>query len=181
MSYFDGAIKVILKHEGGLADNANDPGGITVYGISLRFLETHGIDIDKDGDTDADDIRALIAQPELAIKLYHDVIWMKGKYDRFSNFFVATKLFDIDVNAGPLRASILAQEAANNLGARLLVDGDLGPKSVTAINAIDPADYIEEVKRRQAAFYTNLAARKPTLREFLPGWLKRARWPKTLT
>jgi type VI secretion system secreted protein VgrG len=180
MSHFDEAIKVILHHEGGLADNKNDPGGITVYGISLRFLESHAIDIDGDGDTDADDIRALIAQPELAIKLYHDVIWGVGGFDRFLNFYVATKLFDIDVNAGPKRANTIAQEAANLCGARLMVDGAIGPKSVEAINAIDPFTYVEAVKRKQAAFYRDLAMRKPSLAEFLPGWLKRAQWPKNM-
>jgi len=33
---FDQAVEVILKHEGGLADNPNDPGGITNFGISKR-------------------------------------------------------------------------------------------------------------------------------------------------
>lgn len=180
MSHFDKAIQVILHHEGGLADNPNDPGGITVYGISLRFLEANNIDIDGDGDSDADDIRALIKQPDLAVKIYHDIIWKVGNYDRFNDFYVATKLFDIDVNAGRHRASIIAQEAANLCGARLMVDGKVGPKSVEAINAIDPKTYVEAVKKKQAAFYRDLAMRKPSLAEFLKGWLYRAQWPKEI-
>ena len=33
---FDQAIEVILKHEGGYANNPNDSGGETKYGISKR-------------------------------------------------------------------------------------------------------------------------------------------------
>ena len=37
MSAFELAIPIVLKHEGGFADNPADPGGATNFGISLRF------------------------------------------------------------------------------------------------------------------------------------------------
>lgn len=36
VSVWEAAIESVLKHEGGLVDHPNDPGGITNYGISLR-------------------------------------------------------------------------------------------------------------------------------------------------
>ena len=58
------ALKTILCHEvgntgDGLVDDPDDPGGITKYGVSFRFLKDHGIDVDGDGDIDAEDIRGL--------------------------------------------------------------------------------------------------------------------------
>lgn len=48
MRPFEDFVKVILKHEGGYVDHPNDPGGATKYGISLRFLQKNGIDLNLD-------------------------------------------------------------------------------------------------------------------------------------
>ena len=59
MSLFELAIPVVLKHEGIMSDDGEDPGGITHYGISLRFLKTLA-ELDKDsfslGDVNHDGI-----------------------------------------------------------------------------------------------------------------------------
>lgn len=179
-NFFDQSIKVILKHEGGLVNNPNDPGGITVYGISLRFLQAHNIDITGDGHVDADDIKALLKDPAKAIKIYHDQIWDDGKYDRFDNYWVCTKIFDMDVNMGQKQAWILAQRAANVCGCGLAEDGSLGPKSLAAINALDPVQFIGALQTAQKQFYYDLVQRKPKLSEFLEGWLKRSCWPEQM-
>ena len=59
---FGGGIRQVLIHEGGYSDHPNDAGGVTKFGISLRYLRDAGHalgDVDRDGDIDADDIRAL--------------------------------------------------------------------------------------------------------------------------
>ena len=42
----------VLKVEGGYVDDANDAGGATNWGISLRFVKQSGVDLDIDGDGD---------------------------------------------------------------------------------------------------------------------------------
>ena len=55
---FEEAIKVILKHEGGYSNDKDDPGGATDYGISLRFLQDHDIDLNGDGKVNEMDIKS---------------------------------------------------------------------------------------------------------------------------
>lgn len=40
MSDFDTAVNYVLRNERGLNESKNDRGGITNFGISLRFLKT---------------------------------------------------------------------------------------------------------------------------------------------
>lgn len=56
--------------ESGLINHPADPGGITNYGVSLRWLRSLGHDlgdIDGDGDIDADDVRALTREQAAAL------------------------------------------------------------------------------------------------------------------
>src|SRR3972149_6708748 len=58
---FSAAVEQVLEHEGLLSNDPRDPGGITNFGISLRWLKSIGTilgDIDKDGDVDAHDVAA---------------------------------------------------------------------------------------------------------------------------
>lgn len=163
---FKKAVEHVLRWEGGLSDNAADPGGITNYGVSLRWLERGGIDVDGDGKIDAKDVKALT--PETAEKLYLEHFWRAG-YSQFRSDAVAICVFDMAVNMGHDRAHRIAQEAA---GAK--PDGVLGPKSIAAINAVDADALCRRIRDIRAQFYRDLAARKPALAVFLKGWLKRA-------
>ncbi len=178
MSHFDKAIKVILKNEGGLVNNPADPGGLTNFGITIGFIKDHGIDVNGDGTVSDEDIIAMTV--EEATDIYREYIWDMNKFDNINDYWVATKIFDMTVNMGEHQAGILAQRAANSLGANLKVDGDIGPKSFEAINSFGPKEFLAAVKTQQKQFYNDLVARKPKLGVFLKGWLKRADWPNEL-
>jgi lysozyme family protein len=120
---------------------------------------------------DADDIRRLTR--ERAIGLYHQLIW-DATYDQLRDDAVALYIFDMDINMGEKRAHTIAQRAAVDLGASLVVDGKLGPKSVAALNALDPAALLARMRELRVAFYNDLVARKPALQVFQRGWLRRA-------
>jgi lysozyme family protein len=166
MADFLDALRVVLIHEGGKVDNANDPGGITDRGISLRFLKDHGIDIDGDGDVDAEDIRHL--NDEDVERLYSTFFWAAVHGDSFQQV-VASKLFDAAVNMGPGQAIKLAQRA---VGAD--VDGFLGPKTWRAINDSSPRLFLANFVLQQNAFYSAVVKARPAAVEFLDGWTVRA-------
>jgi len=176
---FERAVELVLKHEGGYANNPRDPGGATNYGISLRYLLSLGVidpsdgylygDMDCDGDIDADDIRNLTR--EEAIAIYKSQWWDRYAYGMLGSDALAAKLLDISVNTGPGRAHRILQEATNQTGpARLAVDGCLGLKTLTAVNNHPNPDLLVDRFRLLAIkFYLDLD--KP---EFLRGWIRRA-------
>ncbi len=68
----------------------------------------------------------------------------------------------------------MAQEVANKLGAKLTVDGELGSKTVDALNEIDSAYFLAEFQNDIKAWFTARAKKKPSQKVFLAGWLNRA-------
>lgn len=175
MATFGKAINVILQHEGGWVNNVNDPGGATNYGISLRFLKEHNLDLDGDGDIDADDIRGLSVAK--ATVLYYDWFWMPGRFELVKDQILGTKLFDMGVNMGNTQAWRLAQRAANKYGCNLDVDGLVGPRTMQAINSLDPDHFTHTVCDTQKEFYDAIIVKNPKLEEFRKGWYRRASWP----
>ncbi len=169
MSTFELAIPTILRHEGGFNNIAGDPGGATNYGVSLRWLKSQGLagDLDHDGDVDIADIRLLT--PSLASGFYRTRWWDAYHYDRFVAQAVATKIFDMAVNMGPVRAHKMLQQAV-----QLPQDGILGPKSFGEANAAPVLKLIIRVQDIQAQFYRDIAKSHPDRVKFLNGWIARA-------
>jgi lysozyme family protein len=163
---FQAALARVLRWEGGLVNHPNDPGGITNYGISLRFLEEKGIDVNGDGHVDAADIQSLT--PEKIGPIYCSFFWCRA-YDELRSEAVASYLFDMAVNMGQDRSTRIAQQAAG-----VPVDGKLGPQTVAALDSQPQALALGNLKALRAQFYRDLAARKPALSVFLKGWLRRA-------
>jgi lysozyme family protein len=177
MAKFEDSVGYVMSNEGLGSDHPNDPGGVTYWGISIRFLESVGEagDIDKDGDVDADDVRALRRVD--AIVFYAERFWKPLSLDRLRSQAVATRVLDIAVNAGNTRAVKVLQKAVNSMtdeGMRLKVDGKLGPKTRGAANSLDDVELMAALREKHAAFYKAIAKRNPALEVFLNGWLKRA-------
>lgn len=179
MANFDDAITTILKHEGGFTDHPDDPGGATSYGISLIYLKQNDLkeyDLDKDGDLDVDDIRALTIND--AMDIYYEMWWKKYNYGDLYNQEMATKIFDFSVNMGSRQAHKLAQRAARAVGFPLVDDGILGPRSFDTLNLIASQDKVPEflaaLRSEAAGFYRVLVAKKPKFKSFIKGWLNRA-------
>ena len=187
------AIMNALSHEVradgvSFSNHPKDPGGATNYGISLRFLrkQESGVDsdgfaygdYDRDGDIDADDIRALTV--DQAGELYVTHFWKPHKIDKLPAR-LAIKIFDMAVNMGPRRAIRLLQKALNRAGFRVAVDGVIGPETLGVLNpgptdqdADRVLDVLAATRDVTSAFYEHLAEARPELKVFLKGWLKRA-------
>lgn len=174
---FETAVAVILKHEGGLSNNPNDPGGITNFGISLRWLKSAGLDINCDGVIDAKDIE--IINSTEADKLYYKYWWTPNHYEAINNLDVAIKLFDMAVNMGNQTSTKIAQNAVNSfIEIPIVVDGILGSATFSAINGLTNEDkgcvLLHKIRVLQINHYQSIVATHPVLRGFLNGWINRA-------
>ncbi len=172
MARFEESIPLILLHEGGLSDNKNDPGGITKYGISLRSLELFEEDINGDGSVNSEDIRALTL--EKACLIYKQYFWNPASLDFCNSQRVATRLFDIIVNAGEGRALSIAKQACRSC--TFMEPSEKSFKNLMpTINHIHEESLLPALRSEQAAHYRGLVAKNPdTFGVFLKGWLNRA-------
>jgi lysozyme family protein len=168
----------IIQHEGGLVDHKNDRGGITNYGISLRYARGIGLDLDGDGDTDKDDI--ILVTPEKAIELYMEDFYWRPRINRMP-LILQPQLFDIAVNSGPVIPVLLLQRAVNRYAVTkpLIEDGVYGPKTRRGMEAVTQqfglVNLNDEIVQERIQFYQQIVKRDRDQRIFLDGWLKRAK------
>ena len=155
------SLKVVRRWEGGLIDHPSDPGGVTKWGISLRFLRSIGLDVNGDGVVDGKDIRSLTE--EQVAKLYYDHFWSKCYCD-FLPTGVDLAAFDCGVNQGPGRAKRFLQKAL-----KVKVDGKIGPITLDAANKADPNTLLGEFMVRRAIHYSSLV----NMTVFGLGWFRR--------
>ena len=167
-----------LGHEGGYNEVKGDAGGATNFGVSLRFLEgvfsaDVTVDIDKDGDVDKHDIKAL--SKEKAQEIYYKHFWLKNKCDLISNEIIANKFFDMSVNMGLVQAAKLLQRSLNHFKLfNIVEDGKIGPKTLQAANQVHPEQLLHVMRKECECFYLRLVEQKPQYKKFLKGWLNRA-------
>lgn len=155
---FDTAIAFVLKHEGGFEDNPYDKGGKTNFGISAR--EYPGFDIEK-------------LTEAKAIRIYKRDYWKPQAYQFIEYAPLAIKAFDMSVNMGPKAANKYLQLGVCNLGTYIDIDGELGPKSIKAINELDGPQLYKEYITGLGRYYHNLVSKDPEKEVFLTGWIRR--------
>lgn len=185
MADFRKAHKFTEKWEGGYVDHANDPGGATKYGVSLRWLKSIGYDVNNDGDINQQDIRCLT--PQIAENLFKKHFWTRSRLDELPQV-IATVVYDANVNMGIKQSVKLLQRACNSfLGGYLAVDGAMGPKTQARVQDICVGGLAESLLCRKTIearkeYYLQLASKPPfknsqgktvDYRPFLKGWLNR--------
>lgn len=170
---FESAVSIVLKHEGGFVNDKDDVGGATNYGISLRFLKAAGIDIDLDGRVNLNDIKKItVNNAKDILKKYW---WDKYYYNKINDIEIATKVFDLAVNMGPISAHKILQKALNLVNkSRLRVDGILGKITLDSINKSENNhNLFEAIILESELFYHYLVNKNPALKTYLNGWLNR--------
>ncbi len=158
---FKRSLKVVRRWEGGLVDHPSDPGGITKWGISLRFLRAIGMDVNGDGVINGRDIKSLTI-PHIE-EIYHDHFWAKCHCD-FLPVGIDLAVFDCAVNQGPNRAKRLLQKAL-----KVKADGMIGPITLAAADKANPAELLGEFMARRAVHYSSLT----NVIIFGLGWFRR--------
>lgn len=170
----------IVAREGGFVDDPDDPGGATQYGVTIHTLRRLGLDLDRDGDIDIQDVRALSRAQAVDIFVSH--YFRRPRIGDLPTVLHAT-VFDMYVNAGAQAVKIL-QHLLREMGYAVAIDGVIGPQTAgAAYRAAQP----EAVALRDAYgvarrnYYFRLADRRPASRKYARtraggkgGWIRRA-------
>ena len=155
LSEFNEIIEVVLKHEGGLVDDKDDPGGLTNLGISQRAYPD-------------EDIRGLTI--DRAKELYKRDYWDKYKVGSLSNR-IRHSYLDMCINMGGRRATKILQEACNSKNAdKIDVDGGIGPATLKAASSVETF----RLRAYRVMYYAELVMKKPKMEKYWVGWFKRS-------
>lgn len=97
---------------------------------------------------------------EQAKEIYFNDWWLKLKMERWPDV-MKYQMFDAAFNHGTGRANQFLQYAA-----RVKDDGVIGPKTITAVNMIDPNDLVLRFLAKRLRYFTEVK----TWAEFSRGW-----------
>lgn len=168
---FQTCMTAILQHEGGLTNDAGDPGGITNWGISFRFLTQE----DSQDHPTAETIKEMTKSE--AEDIYRKYWWDAYQYINFTQLVVVEKVFDLAVNMGGLAAHKLLQIAINRLIEKpITVDGLLGQQTFAEANSQDGNTLRQGLRECAEHRYIEIVADNPAMEWCLKGWLNRAAW-----
>lgn len=179
-STFERIHQFTARWEGGYVNHPSDPGGATNYGISLRYLQDAGMDINEDGLINAQDVRALT--PEIAKAIYYREFWKSPRIDRLP-VLVAAVVYDGAVNMGAGRSIRQLQERCSAFlpaKSALALDGVIGLQTEAAVKRIcataESAQLVlgTAILERRSAYYKELA-RQERFKPFLNGWQRRVK------
>jgi lysozyme family protein len=172
--------KGIVAREGGYVNDPDDPGGATKYGVTIHTMRRLGLDLDRDGDVDARDVKLLTY--DQAVEIFIEHYFERPRIAELPKVLHAT-VFDMYVNAGGNAVKIL-QRLLNEFQENVAVDGALGPKTIAAAQRVyqRAGHYLFNaygIARRN--YYFRLADRRAKSRKYARtrvggkgGWIKRA-------
>lgn len=158
---FNRCLPALLRHEGGFVNHPRDPGGATNLGITLGTAKAWRLDIDGDGDVDVNDVRLLT--PETAAPVYRKGYWLATSCDQLPAG-VDYIVLDLAVNSGTSRAKRYLQRVAG-----VTEDEVIGPRTLSAVRALNPVRAVERMSEIREEFYRSLS----TFDAFGKGWLRR--------
>ncbi len=180
MQTVDQIARAIVKREGGYVNDPSDLGGATKYGVTIGTMRRLGLDLDKDGDVDASDVRRLTQKR--AVEIFKQHYYYHPKIDKLPQMLAAS-VFDMQVNAGN-NAIKLLQRLLQKFGEPVVEDGALGPQTIGAAQRVYEAAgslLVDAYGIERRNYYYRLADKRVASRKYARtkqgakgGWIKRA-------
>ena len=163
-----GIILMLLSHEGGFVNNPNDKGGPTNMGITLDQLASF-----RKAPVTPADVKALTVQEASALYLQKFIVG--PSFDQITDVRLRAAMVDFGVLFGPIRAIQALHSLLISMGTYAVVDGVLGPNTLSAVNAItDSRQIINQLSSTRISLHAARVTKDPTQLVFLSGWLSRA-------
>jgi len=158
---FEKTLPLVLKYEGGYVNDPDDPGGETNKGIIKttydKYRKNKGLPVVSVKEITDEEIE----------DIYRNNYWLRGSCNKLFDD-LAVIHFDACVNTGITQASKFLQRSCGAVD-----DGKIGPNTLKAVATVSNKAMVEMYFTQRKDFYENLAQRKPKLKKFLKGWLKR--------
>ncbi len=173
MADFNQALQLVLQNEGGYVNDPNDPGGETYKGVSRKmnsnWIGWTLIDLQKKQPNFSANL-ANNTELNAEIEQFYKVgYWDTVKGADITEQRVANCIFDFGVNAGVGTSVILAQKVTG-----VNEDGVMSPDSVSAVNNMDPDQFIAYFTLAKIARFINIVERRPLSKKYFYGWIRRA-------
>ena len=161
------SIDFVLKQEdstlsGVITNETGDAGGLTRFGLCAKWHPEL---------VEAGFYRASIGRVlalAMAENSYQTAYATPLRLASINAQTVANALLSFAVNMGTFSAVETLQQVCG-----AIADGCMGPNTVAAVNAQDPATLLAAYCAIQANHYRGIAAANPTQQKFLVGWLNR--------
>ena len=148
----------------GLANDPADRGGATLVGVTIGtykdYCRRNGRSIPSTADFSK-------LNYEEWLEILKTMFWDRWQADRIADQRVAEMLVDWVWTSGSYGIT-LPQKL---LGVK--VDGIVGPKTLYAVNARNPAELFESLKRERMAYINRICQSRPANSKFRSGWLRR--------
>lgn len=166
MANIDKLAPFILRWEGGFVNDPVDKGGATNMGVTIGTWRSVGYDKDGDGDIDVDDLH-LLDKEDVIERVLRPHYWNRWRADEILNQSVANILVDWVWASGTHGI----KRPQRILG--VTADGIAGPKTLAAVNSMDPMELHFRIKNDRIKFIDEICRRDPSQERFRKGWMNR--------
>lgn len=165
MADFKKLIPIILKWEGGWANDPNDKGGPTMKGVTLATYTAY---CKKKGKGIPTQAQLKNISKEEWEDIFKTLYWDRWQADKIANQSIANLLVDWVWTSGVYGI----KHPQGVLG--VVTDGQVGPKTLQAINTYpDQRVLFNKLWARRKQYFENIANANASQKKFLRGWLNR--------
>lgn len=163
------ALDYILAFEGGKSDDKVDRGGRTNFGITQMVFSKWL----ADNELEDKSVYDILGEEVEAI---YFIYWNESRAAQIEDEKVATYLFDIAVNSGCRRSSLIAQKALRTLGITLTADGIIGTVTLGLMNSevVNKTSLLTAMVSERIKFIDKIIANDSSQKRFEKGWKRRA-------
>ena len=121
--------------------------------------------------------KLMISERGVAVQAFYYKNFWNNWFAQITSDDVAKRVCDFGVNAGERTSVRCLQQAVNSfhVGNPLATDGEWGPATLAAVNAVNPLTLVAAFQQTRCTHYECIAAKNPADARYLAGWLARAR------
>lgn len=148
----------------GFANDPDDLGGATMCGVTLATFTDY---CRRKGYPRPTIVRLKAIKYKEWLEILKTMFWDKWKADQINNESITLILVDWVWGSGKYGITI-PQKAIG-----VTADGIVGPKTIAAVNAKDPKQLFDLIRKERLAYIERICRSRPTNLKYKRGWLNR--------